>query len=103
MLALQGKYLGLTRVGHIGGRKPRVYECFPQVELIESERNFCRVNDAFLYCIIRKLENDVRKKISTEAYNEIIKFGNWYIQFQTFSYLRVSGYHGIPLKLQRYL
>ena len=31
MLALQGKYLGLTRVGHISGIKPRVCECFQQL------------------------------------------------------------------------
>ena len=87
MLALQGKYLGATRVGHISSRKPIVYECFPQLEIIESERHFYRVNDAFLCCIIRKFENDAGKGISTEACDEMIEFGNWYVQFQTFSCL----------------
>lgn len=70
--------------------------------MIESEKHFCRVKDGFTFTIIRKLHDEMERRISNEATDEIAKYGNWYIQFRTFTYVWVSSFHGYPWKLPCY-
>ena len=70
--------------------------------MIESEKHFCRVNDGFTFDIVRKLCAEMERRISNKGADESAKYGNWYIQFRTFTYVRVFSFHGYPWKLPRY-
>lgn len=60
------------------------------------------MNDAFIFAIIPFIEGYYAKKISDEATKKIIEIDAYYIQFKTFSYLRVAGMNVNPKKLPRY-
>ena len=81
LLALQNIFLGINKNDRFGEVQPGVYNFFPQLEMIESEKHFCNVNDGFTFTIIRRLHDEMERRISNEAANEIAKYGNWYIQF----------------------
>ena len=102
LLALQNIFPGINKNDRFGEVQPGVYNCFPQLEMIESEKHFCRVNDGFTFTVIRRLHDEMERRISNEVADEIAKYGNWYIQFQTFTYVRVSSFHGYPWKLPHY-
>ena len=61
------------------------------------------MNDAFIFAIIQFIEDDYAKRMSDEASINIIKIYAYYIQFKTFTYLRVVGVTINPKKLLRYL
>jgi len=52
--------------------------------------------------ITRLLQGNTTLRISTEAMNEVTKYGRWYIQVEKFTYLRVQGFIGATYRLPRY-
>ena len=89
LLAMQNIFPGLNKNDRFGEVQPRVYNYFPQLEMIESEKHFCRVNNAFMFNIVRKINDELERRISNEAIDEITKYGSWYIQFKNFTYIRL--------------
>ena len=81
LLAMQNIFLGLNKNDRFGEVQPGVYNYFSQLEMIENENNFCRVNIAFTFNIVRKLNDKLERIISNKGANEIAKYGNWFIQF----------------------
>lgn len=61
------------------------------------------VNDTFTMYLTRLLQVEVHKRLSKEAMSLIEKYGSWYIQLPTFTYLRIQGFTFEPYKLPRYL
>lgn len=60
------------------------------------------MNNAFIFTIIQSIEGDYEKWLSDEATAQIIALRAYYIQFKTFTYLRVAGTSVNPKKLPRY-
>ncbi len=51
-----------------------------------------RVNDIFSMCIVRTLQKRPNIRISMGAMKLVEEYGAWFIQFPTFSYIRVQGF-----------
>ena len=81
LLALQNTFPGLNKNDRSREVKPRIYNYYPQLEKIKSEKHFCKFNDAFTFNTIRNIHGEMERRISNEAVDEIEKYGNWYIQF----------------------
>jgi hypothetical protein len=92
-------YNGLTTQGVFG--RDVIYEAYPQLHL--EGASYRRVNDTFNMYITRLLQSveHVRISNSTEHLNQ--KCGEWFIQFPTFSYIRIYGFQRDPYRLPRYL
>ena len=52
--------------------------------------------------ICRELQGCPERRFSPKAMVAISQFGNYFIQFSTFSYLHLAAFDGFPLKLTRY-
>ena len=52
--------------------------------------------------ICRKLQGCSERRFSPKAMAIISQFGSYFIQFSSFSYLRLVAFDGFPLKLPRY-
>lgn len=52
--------------------------------------------------VTHELQRDVSLRLTLEAMHLINTYGSHFIQFQRFSYIRVGGFDGYPLKLPRY-
>ena len=52
--------------------------------------------------ICRELQGFSERRFSEEAMVAISQFGSFFIQFSSFSYLRIAAFDGLPLKLPRY-
>lgn len=50
-----------------------------------------------------ELKGDIHKRLTKEAMQFINIYGNFYIQFSSFTYLRVDGFEGEPYNLLRYV
>ena len=61
------------------------------------------MNETFIFAIIRFIKGDYAKRMSVEIATRITDLGTYYIQFKTFTYLRVEGRMVNPKKLPRYL
>ncbi|KAH9323931.1 hypothetical protein KI387_018570 [Taxus chinensis] len=80
-----------------------IYRYFPQLTRKGSEDQFRRVNDAFFYENICRLNLELRKtRVSDEAWAEVSKWGCVFLQFKKFTYLQVVMYLGDPFRLPRY-
>ena len=60
------------------------------------------MNDAFIFIIIRFIEGDYGKRFFDEAKAQITTLRAYFIQFKTFTYIRVVGASINPKKLPRY-
>ena len=61
-----------------------------------------RVNDIFAMCIVRTLQKRPHIRMSMGVMKLVKEYGAWFIQFPTFSYIRVQGFSIEPYKLPRY-
>ena len=61
-----------------------------------------RVNDVFSMRIVRTLQKRPHIRMSMGAMKLVEEYGAWFIQFPTFSYIRVQGFSTEPYKLPRY-
>lgn len=71
-------------------------------KLSGQRKEYIIVNDAFIFTVIRFIEGDYVKRLSSEVVAQLITLGAYYIQFKTFTYLRVAGATINPRKLPRY-
>lgn len=78
-----------------------VMNATPQLSMYKIE-DYKRVNDAFTMYITRMLQGGIHRRLSKEAIELIEKYGSWYIQFPTFTYLRIHGFQSEPYRLPRY-
>lgn len=60
------------------------------------------MNDAFTMYITRLLQGATHARIFDAIRELIQKFGAWFIQFPTFSYIRIYGFQGAPHRFHRY-
>ena len=60
------------------------------------------MNDAFIFVIIDFIKVDNTKRMSVEVVAMIIEIDTYYIQFKTFTYLRVASTIVNLKKLSRY-
>lgn len=92
---------GVRQVGNLYDAAP-IYNCFPQLQKREGMRYFSHIHDTFLMAVIKDIEGNLERRISEKAIALIQTYGSFYVQFTSFSYLRVRGYKKAPLKLPRY-
>ena len=52
--------------------------------------------------ICRELQGFLERRFNPEAMAVISQFGNFFIQFSSFSYLHIATFDGLPLMLPRY-
>ena len=79
------------------------YEFYLCLQLQNIYEKYVRVNDVFTMRICRELQGYPERRFSPEVMAAISQFGNYFIQFSTFSYLHLPAFDGFPLKLPRYL
>lgn len=101
-LARHIRYKGLICKGEVGIKKGqlKVYDCYPQLRL--HEKQFRRVNDMFTMYLTRLLQGGLHMRLSKGAMALVEKYGSWFIQFPTFSYIRIQGCSYHPYHLPRY-
>ena len=81
------------------------YVVFSQLvkkKLSEYNKEYRIVNDAFIFAIIRFIGGDYAKRMSNDAVENILEIDTYYIQYRTFTYLRVAGMTINPKKIPRY-
>ena len=69
---------------------------------MENIPNFRIVNDAFIFTNIRFLEGDYAKRMFVEATTRAKELGGIFLQFKTFTYIRVAKLEVKEKKLPRY-
>ena len=98
-------YPGLYKRGSMQDPNAWPYIFYPQLvkkRLSRQNKKNKIINDAFIFTIIKFIEGDYAKRLSDEAMEEVIALGAYYIQFRTFTYLRVAGATVNPRNLPRY-
>ena len=81
------------------------YIVYPQLvkkKLSPQSKEYKILNDAFIFAIIWFIEGDYGKRFSDQAKAQITTIGAYFIQFRTFTYIRVGGASVNPKKLLRY-
>lgn len=79
------------------------YIVYPQLmkkKVPKNIKEYMIVNDAFIIWFIK---GDYEKIMSNDVVTKILEFDTYYIQFRTFTYLRVVGMTVNSKKLPRYL
>ena len=71
-------------------------------KLLDQSKEYKIVKDAFIFSIIIFIEGDYTKRILDDAMAHIIVLKAYFIQFRTFTYLRVAGTTANSKKLLRY-
>lgn len=80
-----------------------VWEYYDQLPLRPSRLHFRRVQDAFFgYFICQFVKTLKNRRISNEAWERVNEYGCLFLQFLTFTYMRVGCYNGQPYILPRY-
>lgn len=98
-------YLGLYKRGNLQDANAWPYVVYPQLvrkKIPKHSKEYIIVNDAFIFAIIWFIEGDYAKRMSDEAVEKITEVGAYYIQFKTFTYLRVAGMTINPKNLPSY-
>lgn len=67
-----------------------------------GHKDYHRANDAFTMHITRMLQNAEHVRLSDGAKGLIKNYGAWFIQFPTFTYIRIDGCPVAPYRLPRY-
>ena len=100
LVAYQGQFRGLNTEGSLSIQ--HIYNYYPQLEFTKLLHHYKSVKEAFLMYTVRDLDNELHVCISSVARAAMAEWADWFIQFPTFTYLRVYGYSGAPLMLPRY-
>ena len=64
----------------------KCYEFYPCLQLQNSYVDYAKINDAFTMRICRELQGCLERRFNEEAMVAISQFGNFFIQFSSFSY-----------------
>ena len=98
-------YPGLYKKGNMQDPNAWPYIVYPQLvkkKLSPQSKEYRIVNDAFVFAIIRFIEGNYAKRLSDQAKDHITTIGAYFIQFRTFTYIRIGGASINPKKLPRY-
>ena len=79
-----------------------IYQYYNDLQEFSLCKEFRRVNDVFLGRLVFKLQGHENDRLSKQAMQAIQVYGCFYIQFPRFTYIRMGGFSGEPLKLPRY-
>lgn len=74
----------------------RVYEFYTHLQLQRSFKDYVKVNDALTMRLCRESQGCPERRFSPEAISAIGQFRCPFIQFLTFSYLRIGAFDGFP-------
>ncbi len=102
MLASLQLWSGLPRIKNFPD-DVKIYEFYPCLQLQNSYVEYIRVNDAFTMRLCREVQGCPKRRSNLEAMAAISQFSSYFIQFSSFSYLRLAAFDGFLLKLPRYL
>lgn len=80
----------------------KVYQYYDQLEFTKAERHFKHVHEAFLTYTVRNLDRELHVRISAVPRAAMDSWADWFIQFPTYTYIRVYGFIGNPAMLPRY-
>jgi hypothetical protein len=102
LVAFQGKFRGLNVEGTL--EVQHIYNYYSQLEFSVAKHHYKWVNDAFLMDTVQDLDQELHVRISSATRAAISEWVDWFIQFSTFTYIRVYTflgtqlcYRGIPL------
>ena len=96
-----GSFSGLSTKGD--RLQVPVWEYYDQITLANSKYHYRRVQDAFFghyRCLFDK--QLCIKRVSDAAWEKVNQYGCIFLQFTTFTYLRVGYFKGEPYTLPRY-
>ena len=79
-----------------------IYQYYSDLQEVALCKEFKRVNDVFLGKLVFELQGHENDRLFEEAMEAVQIYGCFYIQFPKFTYIRMGGYLGEPLKLPRY-
>jgi hypothetical protein len=79
-----------------------VHKYYTQLHFSQAEKHFKKVADIVLMHTIINLDNELHVRVSVDAKSVIKGWVDWFIQFPTFTYIRVCGFKGEILMLPRY-
>ena len=79
-----------------------IYQYYSDLQEVALCKEFRRVDDVFLGKLVFELQGHENGRHSEEAMQAIQVYGYFYIQFPKFTYIKMGGYLGEPLKLPRY-
>lgn len=95
------QYLGLSTKGE--RRLVPVWEYYDQLMIKNQGNHFRRVNDSFFAMWKCMFDKSLQKeRLSKAAYNRVPHFGCVFLQFPTFTYIRIGCFSGEPFILPRY-
>lgn len=84
-------------------RLVHVWNYYDQLTIKNQGSHFRRVNDAFFFVWKCMFDKDLQKKRLSEAtYNRVSHFGCVFLQFPTFTYIRIGCFTSEPFILSRY-
>jgi len=81
----------------------KVYQYYSQLQRKNCYENYKRINDVFTGKMTYELTGNPGKRMTSEAMQLISIYGSFFIQFSEFTYIRVGGFDGEPMKLPRYV
>lgn len=105
MASEQPNYPRLTKKGSLQDANAWVYFVYSQLvkkQLRDDSPKYRIVNDVFIYIIIQFTKGEYAKRLSVEATTRVKEIRGIFLQFRTFTYIRVSGSLACPKKLPRY-
>lgn len=80
-----------------------VWEYYDQLPLRPRRLHFRRVQDAFFGYFMCQFDRNLRnKRLSDEAWDKVSEYECLFLQFPTFTYMRIGCYDGQPYMLPRY-
>lgn len=81
----------------------KIYEYHPHLTLKGHVDDYLCWNDIFVGRLTFKLQDNLHRKMSTEAVELVKIYGSFFTQFNHFDYIRVGGFKGEPFMLPRYV
>ena len=79
-----------------------IHQYYHDLQEIELCKKFRTINDVFLGKLVFELQGHENNKLFDEGIQVIQVYGYFYIQFPKFTYLKIGGFSGEPLKFLRY-
>lgn len=104
LLAEKFPYKGLFCVKDLGTKQGqlKLYDCYPQLQYRNFEREYKRVNDAFIGHIIKLLGGDFERRVTHNKLVFMKGLGYLFIKFPKFTYIRLKGFSRRPYRLPHY-
>lgn len=79
-----------------------IYQYYPLLQKSKNPKGFKIVQDTFLAKLVFELQGKENVRLTKEDTQLIDIYGSLFTQFPKFTYLRIRGYEGKPLRLPRH-